>query len=281
MLHFAILGLVVFGLVAVFEYQAEDTGDPYLVEVSSADMEWFRTMWRKRSGREPDVDELRGMVNQLIRERVLAREAHQLGLDRNDQVLRQRLSQKMEFLLRDLSKLRNPTDEELAAFLEENADKYSLPARVSFTQIYLNADERGYPAAEKAAAELVADLNDRGVGVAETERLGDPIMLDPGYEDVLLPDVGNTFGQEFAAALGEMPSGSWQGPVRSAFGLHAVFVSEKTPARSPSLEDVRERLETDWMYREQQELSEQAYQGLRARYRVLVEGLPYHRDEKE
>jgi hypothetical protein len=281
LLHFLVLGLVVAGLVTLFEYRAEDNGEPYLVEVSSADLEWTRTMWRKRTGREPDVEELRGMVNQLIRERVLAREATRLGLDENDQVLRQRLTQKMEFLLRDLSELRIPAEEDLRTFLEENADKYRLPARLFFSQIYFNADERGYPAAEKAAADLVADLNERGVGPAEAQGLGDPIMLDHGYEDVPLTDVAHTFGRDFATALGELPPGSWQGPVRSGFGLHAVFVSVKTPGRTPSLDEIRERLETDWMYREQQELSEQAYQGLRARYRVLVEGLPYHRDEQQ
>lgn len=83
-----VLGLVVFGLHAVFEPKPEAADDPFLVEVSSADIEWFRTMWTKRIGREPTVEELRGQVNQLIREQVLSREAVSIGLDVEDTVVR-------------------------------------------------------------------------------------------------------------------------------------------------------------------------------------------------
>jgi hypothetical protein len=279
--HFFVLGLAVFGLHLVFEERPESPPDPYLVEVTSADIEWFRTMWRKRTGRDPQVEEIRGRVNQLIRERVLGREAERLGLDEDDPVLRQRLALKMEYLLRDISTLREPTAEDLAAFLRDRAEDYEIPAQVTFTQIYFNEDERGTSAAAEGAGRLVRELGSRELAPAEAAGLGDPTLQEPLFTEVFLPEVEKTFGNGFAAAVAGLTTGSWQGPVRSGFGLHVVYVKEKWPARMPELMEVKERLRTDWMFAQQQELTTVAYGELRRQYRVLVEGLPYDLDVAE
>ncbi len=143
LIHFFVLGLVVFGLRGVLEKQPEAADDPFLVEVSSADIEWFRTMWSKRMGREPTVRELRGQLNQLIREQVLSREAVSMGLDEGDTVVRRRLAQKMGFLLKDLSDIGEPSDGELQAYLQEKRSTYEIPPRVTFTHVYFYADKRG------------------------------------------------------------------------------------------------------------------------------------------
>ena len=146
-IHFFVLGLVVFGLYRVLEKQPEAEVDPFLVEVSSADIEWFRTMWSKRMGREPTVEELRGQVHQLIREEVLSREKLAMGLDDGDMVVRRRLTQKMDFLFRDLSDIAEPSDSDLEEYLKRNPGAYEIPGELTFTQVYFNRDERGEVAA--------------------------------------------------------------------------------------------------------------------------------------
>ncbi len=89
------MGLAVFGLHAALDQKPETAVDnPYLVEVSSADIEWMRTLFTKRMGRGPTVQDLRGQVNQLIREQILSREAVAMGLDEGDMVVCRRLAQK-------------------------------------------------------------------------------------------------------------------------------------------------------------------------------------------
>lgn len=278
LLHFFVLGLAVFGLYALFEERPEDVPDPYLVEVTSADIEWFRTMWRKRRGREPNVDEMRGLVNQFIREQVLGREAIRLGLDQDDPVLRQRLSQKMDYLIRDLSDLREPTDEDLAAFLLGHPEEYENPARVTFTQIFVNADERGHAAAADLVEKLISDLSGWSDPPSDVSELGDPILLESHFAEVPDPEVRLSFGEEFADSLASLPPGTWQGPLRSGYGLHAVYVQEILEPHSPDFLEVRDRLRNDWMFAQQKELSSRAYQELRGQYQVLLEGLPYAQD---
>jgi hypothetical protein len=142
LIHFFVLGLVVFGLRGVIEQGEETTVDPFLVEVSSAEIDWFRTMWRKRMGREPTVEELRGQVNQLIREEILSREAVTMGLDEGDMVVRRRLAQRMDFLFRDLAETAGPSDDELRGYLKDNRSTYEIPGRVSFTHVYFNPEAR-------------------------------------------------------------------------------------------------------------------------------------------
>ncbi|MBW2671011.1 MAG: hypothetical protein JRD87_14240, partial [Deltaproteobacteria bacterium] len=131
-IHFFVLGLVVFGLHALLDRKPKTiVDDPYLVEVSSADIEWMWTLLNKKMGREPTGQDLRGQVNQLIREQILSREAVAMGLDEGDIVVRRRLVQKVEFLFKDLSAMTEPTEDDLRNYYTENRAKYEMPPQVT------------------------------------------------------------------------------------------------------------------------------------------------------
>ena len=278
LIHFFVLGLVVFGLHGVLEKKPEAADDPFLVEVTSADIEWFRTMWSKRMGREPTVQELRGTVNQLIREQILSREAVSIGLDEGDMVVRRRLAQKMDFLFKDLSDITEPSDGELQAYLQEKRSTYEIPARVTFTHVYFNTDKRGQKGAAEAVRRLIQKL-DASKGVPpEVSAQGDPFLLQYRYSDWALLDIRREFGTQFAKALGEQKAQTWQGPVVSGYGLHAVYVHERSDAKLPDFSDLKETLKADWMAEKQREIAHKAYEKLRERYRVLLEGMPYEMD---
>jgi hypothetical protein len=278
LIHFFVLGLVVFGLHGVLEKKPEAAEDPFLVEVTSADIEWFRTMWRKRMGREPTVEELRGTVNQLIREQILSREAVSIGLDEGDMVVRRRLAQKMDFLFKDLSEITEPSDGELQAYLQEKRSNYEIPALVTFTHVYFNMDKRGEERAAEAVRRLVKKLAASKGVPPEVSALGDPFLLPSSYSEWALLDIRSEFGTQFAKTVGEQRPRTWQGPVVSGYGLHAVYVHERTDAKLPNFIDLREKLRADWMAERQREIARKAYEKLRGRYRVLLEGMPYDLD---
>jgi peptidyl-prolyl cis-trans isomerase C len=278
LIHLFVLGLVIFGLHGVLEKRPEAADDPFLIEVSSADIEWFRTMWSKRMGREPTVAELRGQVNQLIREQVLSREAVSMGLDEGDVIVRRRLAQKMDFLFRDLSDITDPSDGDLQQYLQKKRGSYEIPARVTFTHVYFNTDKRGEKSASNSVRSLIDRLN-ANVGVPpNTSALGDPFLLPPSYSNRPLPEIRREFGTKFAEAIFDMKLRTWQGPVASGYGLHAVYVQKRSEANLPEFNDIRERLRADWMAERQREIARKAYEKLRGRYSVLLEGMPYYLD---
>jgi hypothetical protein len=277
LIHFFVLGLVVFGLHAALERKPEATEtDPYLVEVSSADIEWMRNLFKKQMGREPTVHDLRGRVHQLIREQILSREAAAMGLDEGDIVVRRRLVQKMEFLFKDLSDMTEPTEDELRNYFTENRSKYEIPPQVTFTQVYFNSDSRGVDEAKQAARAMIK----KNVDPNTATQLGDALMLPADCTGCSIKEVKDRFGNEFAAAIESLEPGAWYGPVQSAYGFHAVYIHDSQEARLPNFHDVLDKVKNDWMFAEREEASRKVYGEIRSRYRVLVEGLPYDFDVK-
>ena len=54
--------------------------------------------WTAQVGRPPNEEDLKGIINQLVEEEILYREALKLGLDKDDIIIKRRLAQKIGFL---------------------------------------------------------------------------------------------------------------------------------------------------------------------------------------
>ena len=54
--------------------------------------------WKSQVGRDPTDDEVYRIINSLIEEEILYREALKLGLDSEDKIIKRRLAQKITFL---------------------------------------------------------------------------------------------------------------------------------------------------------------------------------------
>ncbi|MCK4773517.1 MAG: hypothetical protein KAT30_01985, partial [Candidatus Krumholzibacteria bacterium] len=65
------------------------------------------------------------------------------------------------------------------------------------------------------------------------------------------------------------------GPVGSSFGLHLVRIDGRTESRMPDFESVRERVRYDFMYDRKNDVVDEAYNSVKSRYTIRVEGLPY------
>jgi len=227
----------------------------------------FAVRWR----RPPREDELAELVAEHVREEALVREALALGLDQGDAVIRRQLRLKMEFLAQDTASLGDPTEEELRALLTREADRFSLPAQVSFRHVFLDAPRRGEAAARAEADRLLAALQGPD-GEAGADEAGDRFLLGYAFRQVAAPEIGRRFGGHIAAALEATPVGRWTGPVPSAYGLHLLRVEARTDARLPPLDEVRPALRAEWAARRRREALDASVAALVSRYAVAVEG---------
>jgi hypothetical protein len=227
----------------------------------------FAKTWQ----RPPTPEELAGLVRSHVREEVYYREAMALGLDKDDTVIRRRLRQKMEFIADDIAAQAKPTDAELAAYLEAHADAFRVEPRLSFRQVYLNPAKRVENLA-RDATQLLAQLNQAGAQ-SDASQLGDALILDHQFSAVSVSEIGHLFGEQFAARLPELTPGQWQGPIESGYGVHLVWVSERTEGRLPALADVRDAVRRDWENARRLEANDRFYQELLERYTVTIEGL--------
>ena len=137
--------------------------------------------------------------------------------------------------------------------------------------MYLNPVKHGDNLV-RDTAQLLAQLQQAG-GKADVSALGDSLLLENKFAAVPVGEVAKQFGEQFAAALGGLKPGQWQGPIESGYGAHLVLVSERTHGRQPELADVRDAVRREWANARRLEANANFYAELLKRYNVTIEGL--------
>jgi hypothetical protein len=264
--HFVLAGVLIFLLAGRFG--SSDTGSDRRIVVTETTVANLSTGFERTWMRPPTSAERNGLVDDFVKEEILYREALALGLDRGDIVIRRRLRQKMEFLQADLVDPGPLSDAELEAFLMENAERFQIPATLSFRQVFVDPTPSKGPA-EPRVAQLIGRLRAAPEGAGDV--WGDPTLLPRSLERATPRQVAAQFGPGFFEAVAEMPVASWSGPVASSYGLHVVWVGEHAPARRPELDEVRDAVERELRMTRRNEGSERVYRELRERYDVTID----------
>ena len=267
LIHFLILGALLFALNDVVGDSSSTDADNSIV-ISDTEVEWLQSTWNKKWGRMPTEDELQGLIESYIREEVLYREALAMGLDEDDTIIRRRLATKMEFLAKDIGQIVKPTELELQDYFKWNIDRYMDPAKVSFSHIYFNLDNRENALGDAQA--VLEKLRKNETVSTEDWQLGDSFMLHYEYVHKTQTEVMQLFGSGFANAVFEMTLGGWQGPVQSGYGMHLVYIKGVVPAREPSLEEVREKVKNDLVSQRRTDSFEIFYKSLRDKYNIEI-----------
>ena len=267
LLHFLLLGVVLFFLF----YQVADPNldSPERIVVTQADVERLKSQWQRQWRRPPTQQELDGMVESYIRETILYREALALGLDQDDVIVRRRMGQKLEFMFKDLAEQIEPTEAELTEFLRTNSDRYILPPRYSFTHVYFSRDQRGAEV-ENDARSLLRTLQTNADAVDLIEA-SDRFLYQYQFDSQSSDQISRIFGRVFADNLAGLEAGKWQGPIESGYGLHLVFIDERTEPSHPDLVDIRDKVRWDLLAKRQKEMDAAFYSELRKKYQVKIE----------
>jgi len=253
----------------LYGWQADDTVRPDQIVYTEAKIDRLINMWERKWQRLPTQQELQGLIDQQVREEVLYREALAMDLDRDDLMVRRRMAQKMEFISNDLTSLAEPDDVQLQAYLDSHPDKFAIPGRISYSQVYLNADQHGdqlFSDAEKLLAELSQSAVDIDISMA-----GDSFMGGYSFNNESDFGVARIFGKAFANEIFRLPVGEWSGPVESGYGLHLVWVGSRTDSRAPTLDQVRDKVRGEWLAEQQRKNNDLLYAEFRKRYEVIIE----------
>lgn len=252
LLHCLLLAGAIYAAQAL--WGGEETDDDTIVvdrEVVLRQMQYrarsFNASAAEASYAQLTAEQRQQLVDEFVEDEALHREALRLGLAGNDEVVRQRLIQKMGYLLEDESRpAAAPTDAQLQAHLQAHSDLYTEPSTVTFTHVYFDAGERGDAAARAAAEQAVAQLQARAAGFNDAQALGDRFAYLTHYVERTTDYVASQMGQDFAARLDSLALQRWQGPLRSGEGWHAVLITRRQGAREPPFEALRGRLVEDW-----------------------------------
>ena len=263
LVHFLLIGAVLFAIAAMRGEPAE-TRDR--IVVTAEQVAQARAAATALQGRAPTTEELAELVEPLVRDEIMYREALALGLDENDDEVRRRLIEKMSYLTQDLADPEPSSPDELRAFYAASPEVFTVPSLVSFDQVFFSPGTRG-DALETSAAAGLAALR---AGRAPIE-VGDRTPLRESYDDAPREQVAVLFGDDLADALFGTAPGEWAGPFRSDFGLHAVRLRSRTVARLPAYDEIAARVAEEYGAQRRREANERAYREMRERYDIVIE----------
>jgi hypothetical protein len=216
-----------------------------------------------------DAGEVR---TRAIEDEILYREALRLGLDKDDNIVRQRLIQKVLFLAEDLAGVsRAPTEEELRRFFAATREQWTRPARVRLIHVYAGPSRRDELSALRPAA-IAAEAAVPG----EPPALGEAFPL-PRTVAMTRDELAATYGAVFADAAFALAPGAWSEPIESKFGWHLVRVLDRRDAGPATFEDVRSQLPLTYLVARKKQAAADFLRQAATRYRITVDRKPLAR----
>ena len=217
-------------------------------------------------GRAPTDAEVAALIEPTIRDEVLYREALALKLDVNDDEVRRRLVDKMNYLTQDTADPAPSSDADLRKFYDESPARFETPELATFDQVFFSPAERGDSVEAVAKAGIAALRAGRS-----PDEVGDHTPLRGTYENAPRDQVDVLFGDAIAEALFTLPPGDWTGPFKSDFGLHAVRLHARTARRLPPFDEIRDQVAAEFAAERRRARNEAEYRRMRARYDVVIE----------
>jgi peptidyl-prolyl cis-trans isomerase C len=265
LVHFLLIGAALFAI-AAWRGETIRTGRERIV-VSAEQFAQVRDAAALLQGHPLTDQEVEALLEPSIRDEVLYREALALGLDEDDDEVRRRLIEKMNYLTQDLADPEPSSPNELREFYDASPERFAIPELVTFDQVFFSPSERGdalQASSEAGIAELRAGRS--------PEEVGDRTPLRATYENAPREQVAVLFGDALADALFTMaPGGDWTGPFRSDFGLHAVRLRGRTERRAPPFDEIPEQVATEFAADRRRARNDAEYQRMRGNYEIVIE----------
>lgn len=216
--------------------------------------------WNAQVGRPPNDQDLQGIINQLVEEEILYREALKLNLDKDDIIIKRRLAQKIGFLKQE-EQSQPPTETELKEYFDSKESDYFIDERYSFSHLYFSEDKDGANRAEKALSMIINQME-----IPDS----DPFLIGKNFINKSSKDVDRDFGLGFSDNLIKVETNTWLGPFKSIYGYHLLKVSKIIPAQSPKYEKVKREVLLDYLLEQKQESMKSFIDKLKKDYEIQI-----------
>ena len=306
-LYFLLIGLLLF---CTYKWLVAWSGfkNTRTIEITAEQIDRARSDWMVLHKAIPTSEEEQALIDRLIDEEILFREALRIGLDRSSPVVRRRLRQIANFadldpkaseetllvearalgldrddpiirrhLIGMMSSLyqrgelqEGPTEAEVRAYVEQQPGRFMVPRRISFVHVYLSADRRGAGLSQDASR-LLERLRKESVSPEQAAKQGDVFLRGYAFRLQTHGQVTRVFGPGFAEAVMAMDPGSWFGPIKSAYGLHLVWVQDKVGERLPEFTLIRGRAYQELVQLRGKERMRERLDAIRGNYEIRIE----------
>ena len=269
LLHFLLIGLLLYGVAAFVKSRTDAS---HKIVIDDAIVSKLVNRFALQTGAAPDKEQLESLINTEIREEIQYREAIRLGLDKDDEIIRRRLSQKVEFLKSDLEVIPEPTDEELQRFYQQHQALFRDSTTISFTHIYLNGDKQSPEQIKERAEGLLLVLKEKKL--TRAPELGDRFPLQYDYSDMDPLEANQQFGSSpMTDTLFKIPVQQWIGPVKSGYGWHLIYVQQRKPGSVRPFSEIRDIVHENYISFARQEQNQKSWEKMKDKYVIDLDYL--------
>lgn len=265
LIQFIILGGLLYLLVANVQKHKDTQAREILVDNDRIAL--MITNYKSQTGNLPTKQQLDAMIEDYIKEEVLYREAKKMGLDKDDEIIRRRLSQKIAFMQNDLAEVKPPTETAMQQFYKDNLTLFQQDATVGFSHIYFSTDNSTDSIAKRKALAVLQQLKSSNLQRAPEK--GDRFPLQYDYTAQSAIDVQQNFGNnDFKEALFESPVKEWTGPVKSGYGWHLLFILKRDSTTALPFALVKEDVKIKYLDAAKEVLDKKKFDALINQYSI-------------
>lgn len=207
-------------------------------------------------GRKPSDAEFKLLLGRYVDDEILFRESLEERMHTGDMKMKQRLIEKMRFLL--TAPVADPSDTDLVNFYAENQRYYYTEPKYVFVQTFFVAEPTD-------PASLLRKLRAGEVVKGDDYWLGQQLQ---SYDESM---VRATLGQPFVESLRSAEKRQWVGPLQTARGWHFVKVAEVVEPHVMQFVDVKEQVLRDWFDDERSSSINERIVALKQKYDVEIE----------
>lgn len=207
-------------------------------------------------GRKPSDEEFKLLLGRYVDDEILFRESLEEGMHTGDIKMKQRLIEKMRFLL--TAPVGDPSDADLVNFYAENQRYYYTEPKYAFVQTFFVAQPTD-------PSEVLRRLRAGDAVKGDDYWLGQQLQ---SYDESM---VRATLGQPFVDSLRSAEKQQWTGPLQTARGWHFVKVEDVIEPKVMPFVDVREQVLRDWLDDRRTRSINERIAVLKERYEVEIE----------
>jgi|TARA_B110000211_G_scaffold19542_1_gene20245 parvulin-like peptidyl-prolyl isomerase len=230
------------------------------IYISDQEITSLISAWKSQVGRNPTDDEIARIINNLVEEEILYREALLLDLDKEDRIIKRRLAQKITFLKQE-TLTDTPSNAELIEYYDLNKDKYYTKPTYSFTHYFYSAENN---------SKIRSELSFKEILKGNQNITSDPFFLGKNFIDKTTNEISRNFGTQFSLQFDDIPVNEWVGPFKSSFGHHIVLVRDSKPGYYPLITEVLNRVEVDLFNANKEAAINNYINQVKSEYKVII-----------
>ncbi|HEY5958936.1 MAG TPA: peptidylprolyl isomerase [Polyangiaceae bacterium] len=249
--HFLVIGAFLFLIHRLI------AGDPRTIEVTPALRNDLTQRFRDQTGRWPNPAELETALHNWKSDEALYREALRERLERNDEIMRSALAERIRARAASEAPQREPTESDLEQWLAQHRELYEAPRLYEYEYVTFKRSP------DKTAEELRKQYERAIKAGRDRASLGRPVFAAKLPRELIREQLG----PELTERICSLAVGEWT-PLENQESLFLARLNA-TEGGLPSPDVLHARMQGDWKAFMQQQAVEHAVQTIVDRYRFV------------